>query len=84
MKAICFRCGDAAFATLKVEARIGSTRLDVSAEAGETGICAQCMLGLDEWLRSGREVAQNGLGAMMGGLVGETWRPIGVSAPGIE
>ena len=36
-----------------IEARIGTTRLKVSGEAGESGICADCMIGLAEWFRWG-------------------------------
>jgi hypothetical protein len=35
----CFRCGDPAFATLKVEAAIGDTRLTASGEAADAGMC---------------------------------------------
>jgi hypothetical protein len=52
----CFRCSGSAFATLKIEAAIGSTRLRVRGGAAEAGICASCMLGLADWLERGREV----------------------------
>jgi hypothetical protein len=49
MKANCVRCGAQAFATLKVEATVGETRLAVSGEVDEAGICAACMIGLAEF-----------------------------------
>ena len=55
----CFRCGQPAFATLKVEATVGETWLKISGEAGETGICAACMIELAKWFESGRQNGQN-------------------------
>ncbi len=40
----CFRCGRPALAILKIEAAIGETRLKISREAGEAGICAPCIM----------------------------------------
>jgi hypothetical protein len=52
----CFRCGRLAFATLELEAVIGTTRLKIGADAGDTGICAPCMIALVDWLKRGQEV----------------------------
>jgi hypothetical protein len=48
----CSRCGFPAFATLKVEAAIGETRLIVSGRAGDAGICAACMIGLARFFKT--------------------------------
>jgi hypothetical protein len=55
----CFRCSGSAFATLKIEAAIGSTLLRVSGGGAEAGICASCMLGLADWLERGGEIEKN-------------------------
>ena len=47
MDTSCCRCGTApAFATLRLEAMVGETRLAVNGEGDENGICAACMLEL--------------------------------------
>jgi hypothetical protein len=50
MIATCFCCGSPAFATFKVEVAIGPTRLKITGEAGEAGICAACMIELADWV----------------------------------
>ncbi len=55
MNLSCFRCGEPAFATLNIEAVIGTTPLKVGGGAADTGICAPCMLGLAEWWATGGE-----------------------------
>jgi hypothetical protein len=50
----CVRCGSSAFTTLKIEAAIGATRLKIKEGAAETGLCAQCVIELAEWLNSGK------------------------------
>jgi hypothetical protein len=52
----CVRCGGSAFATLRIEAAIGATRLKIRDDAGQTGLCAPCMIGLADWLMGGRDV----------------------------
>jgi hypothetical protein len=73
----CFRCGGSAFATLKIEAAIGPTRLEISADAAETSICAPCMIGLADWLRRGREVEQISSKATRRIFTGETAGAVG-------
>ena len=52
MNANCFRCSRPAFATLKVEATIGATRLKVSGTAEPAAVCAACLLELTEFFRA--------------------------------
>jgi hypothetical protein len=51
MRTNCFRCRKPAFAILKIEAMVGETRLKVSGEADEMGICASCMIELAEFFK---------------------------------
>jgi hypothetical protein len=67
MNATCLRCGNPAFATLKIEATISETRLAVSGDGGESGICAACMVELAQWFTPGH---QNGAGADCADSVG--------------
>ena len=39
-------------------------------------LCGPCAYRFEDWLRSGKQTPQNGLGATMGGLVGESSRQI--------
>ncbi len=63
MNLSCFRCGQPAFARLKVEAEIGTTRLEVIGEAAGAEICPVCMIGLARWLETGRQTAAFAAGA---------------------
>ena len=51
----CFRCGRSAFATLKIEAAIGATRLKIGGDAGETCLCAPCVIRLADWFKGGHD-----------------------------
>jgi hypothetical protein len=62
MELNCVRCGRSAFATLKLEAAIGTTRLKIADCSAETGICATCVIGLADWLMVERD--GNGLRPM--------------------
>jgi hypothetical protein len=68
----CFRCGRSAFATLKVEAAIGATRLEIRGGGGEMGICAPCMIDLADWLKRGHDIEQIDIGTGLWGLDRET------------
>jgi hypothetical protein len=47
----CVRCGQPAMAILKIEVMVGQTRLKVSADAEETGICSPCMIELADFFK---------------------------------
>jgi hypothetical protein len=64
--AVCFGCKRQAFATLKIEATIGMTRLKMSEHAEQAAVCAVCVLELAKWFGVGDQVD---LGAIAGGLV---------------
>jgi hypothetical protein len=48
----CVRCGQPAIAILKIEVMVGQTRLKVSGDAEETGICSPCMIELAPFFKS--------------------------------
>jgi hypothetical protein len=77
MNLTCFRCGHSAFATLTVEAAIGTARLEISANAAETGICAPCLIGLADWLEGGRKVEHVASRAALRVLARETVGVVG-------
>jgi hypothetical protein len=58
----CFRCGQVAFAILEIEAMVGETRLKISREAEQTGICAPCMIELADFFKLRHADHGNGAG----------------------
>ncbi len=53
VSACCFRCNRPAFATLNIEATIGTTQLKLSGDAQPAVVCAACMLELAGWFKIG-------------------------------
>jgi hypothetical protein len=61
----CVRCGQPAFAILKIEVMIGETLLKVNEETDETGVCALFMIELSDFFverHADRRRAYAGLG----------------------
>ncbi len=70
MNATCFRCNRSAFATIKIQATIGETTLEVSKHGKHAALCAACMIELAAWFNSGDRSDDAGLGAALGGRLG--------------
>jgi len=52
--ATCFRCGQPAFATLRIEALADNHRLKLARDASDSAICPTCVIELPEWVKEGR------------------------------
>ncbi len=71
MNATCFRCNRPAFATIKIQATIGETTLEVSKHGKREALCAVCVIELADWFNSGDQTQHAVLEAAFGGRLGK-------------